>query len=211
MSVKITEGVKMKDGSTKIKVETPFHPNWSTHARNLGGKGSKVNGEWFWYFDPRDLDSVRDLCLDLFGTDGETKSALVDCRVRLTGYLDDKVWFGDREIASRRYRDARVNLGRSTVLVKGEFCSRGGSRSSPRITFDGESVLLEVRDVPLPLAQREAENDPDNVTILTDLPNEPEMVSVEVPADLLRRVCERVGNLSGGQAVPEALEAFLAD
>lgn len=164
MSIKITQ-VK-KDDKECIKVDTPYHPDFPQHAKNLGGKWEK--GARAWYFDTRDEASVRDLCLDLFGTDGSEEPELVDVQVKLTGTSSQTIWFAGRKIAKRSGRDSPVRLGENVVLIDGSFTARGGSVRYPVVLNHGTSVTLEVRDVPLSLALREKENDPENVTILSD-------------------------------------------
>src|SRR5690606_18082678 len=66
MSVKISE-VKMTDGTQRVKVESPYHPDFPAKAKAL-------NGEWngmkkVWYFDPRTLPAVRTLVKDVYGMD----------------------------------------------------------------------------------------------------------------------------------------------
>lgn len=201
MTVKITMA-NMKDGSEKIKVESPFHPEFPKHAKNLGGRWNSSARAW--YFDPRDEASVRDLCRDCFGTDGNGELETVDCRVTLVGTQSDSVWFAGREICRRAARDWDVKLGDGVVVVDGDFQSSGGSRKYPQVTFTGDSVTLEVRDVPANLAKREAEDDPENVEILGALPVA--RVTVEVEESLLKP--HRDSGMADAEIVAAALKAY---
>ena len=202
MSVNITM-VGMKDGSEKLKVESPFHPEFPKHAKNLGGKWN--SGARAWYFDLRDEDSVRDLCQDCFGTDGSTEPILVDCRVTLRGSQDSSIWFAGREICRRPSRDRDVKLGDGVVVVQGEFQTRGGSAKYPAVTFIGDSITLEVRGVPASLARQEAENDPEHIIILGDMPAA--HVTVEVEESLLEPF--RGNNMTDAEIIARALEVAL--
>jgi len=204
--------VKMKDGATKLKVESPFHPEFPKHARNLGGRWDSSARAW--YFDPRDEDSVRDLCLDCFGDDGRgAEFETVDVQVWIRGSSEQSFWFAGREIAKRPGRDWTVKLGEGVVLVEGEFKSRGGSAKYPCVFAHGESALLEVRDVPLVLALREQDENPDDVTILGDVVEPPEAVTVEVDTatvEALRIALLDLADADDGAIIAAALEAFLS-
>lgn len=60
-------------GAEQVKCESPFHPAFPEAARQLGGKWNPVQVAWF--FDIRDEDRVRQLCRDLFGTDGSCRQS----------------------------------------------------------------------------------------------------------------------------------------
>jgi len=195
-------------GESRIRVKSPYHPDFPKYAKNLGGKWDADKRVWF--FDPRDEGSVRDLCQDCFGTDGKTEPDLVDCRIRLACFQGADAWFAGRRIARRGARDWPVKLGDGVVVVgRGEFCSSGGSRRNPRITFIGDSITLEVRDVPAVLAQREKEADPENVTILTEI-RQVESVTVELTgsaAESLKFLRDEL-SLTSEEVVAKALAIY---
>jgi len=202
--------IKIDVSEKSISVGSPYHPEFPKHAKNLGGRWD--SSKRVWIFDPRDEDSIRDLCLDLFGDDGRGGSVkTVDVRVRISGAGKQSFWFAGREIAKRPSRDWDVKLGAGVVLVEGEFRPRGGSSKYPSVFAHGESVLLEVRDVPLALALREQEANPDDVTILGGEPEMLAMVSIGVKAETMDALREELSAMSGGddEIVAVALEAFL--
>lgn len=205
MTVKISV-VEVTSGKSRIKVESPYHPDFPKHAKNLGGKWNA--NDRVWLFDSRDEDSVRDLCRDCFGTAGETELELVDCRIRLTGSQGDSVWFAGRRIARRGARDWPVKLGESVVVIEGDFRSTGGSRKYPSVTFVGDSITLEVRDVPAVLVQREKDNDPENVTILSEIPERIELATINIAVDASLEFLREALSISDEEIVANALKIY---
>ena len=112
-------------------------------------------------FDARDIDRVRALCMDCFGTDGTTVQ-LVVLRIRVH---DDKVlkarnqsiFLAGRCIARSEQYSAR--LGEGVVLLCGDGATRVGSIRNWETQIVGGSVL-EVRDVPITAARQVAETPP---------------------------------------------------
>jgi DNA repair protein RadC len=58
--------VEEEDG--RIAVSSPYHPNFPARARSLGGVWDAARRVWV--FDSADLDRVRSLCCEIYGTDG---------------------------------------------------------------------------------------------------------------------------------------------
>ena len=52
----------------RIAVRAPYHPNFPARARGLGGTWDAARRVWM--FDVRDLDRVKLLCSEIYGTDG---------------------------------------------------------------------------------------------------------------------------------------------
>jgi len=199
--------VKVTVLNSKIKVETPYHPNFPPAAKNLGGGAKKENGTWAWYFDPRDEASVRDLCRDLFGTDGTDEPDLVTLRVTLDGEQSREIWIGGRCVARRPGRDAPVRLGDNVVIVSGCFPPSGGSAKYPKtMNHSSDPVVLEVRDVPESLARREAEEP--NIEIVGELPPEPVTVTLSPGIAEHLSAIELETGLSASEIVAAALAAY---
>lgn len=203
--------VKIFEKGGKLTVNSPYHPDFPRYAKHLGGRWKSE--ERLWVFDIRDEQSVRDLCRDCFGTDGEDTPQFVNCLVELTSQYKNDLWFGGRRIASRPGRDWPVKLGPNVVLRSGEFYSSGGSRKNPRITFHGDSVTLEVRDVPLPLARQELERVGwGKITILADDENLPIPVNAELSSEafaILVSLRKRL-ELTDGEIISVAILAYHA-
>lgn len=202
--------VKISIIESKIVVSSPYHPDFPKYAKNLGGR---FNGsDKTWSFDSRDEASVRDLCLDCFGTDGEIEPELVDVRVTLTGSASKSIWFAGREIARRPGRDMPVRLGSGVVVINGQFASSGGSRNYPCVSWIGDSIALEVRDVPISLAEREKEKDPENVEILASGGEFAKYIAVRISAKIMEKLQQVYPNLkSNNEVVETALKTALLE
>lgn len=147
--------VEMKDGSNRCKVVSPYNPAFVLGARELNGKFSSSTKAW--YFDTRDDTRVRELCRRVYGTDGSATGPSVTVHLHLDGIRTDadELYAVGRRVASRLARDSTVRLGTGVVLLAGGFAASGGSVRYPEIgALPG--TVLEVRDVPADIAQREA-------------------------------------------------------
>jgi hypothetical protein len=155
----------------KVKVESPYNPDFPAEAKKLGGKWN--SRQKVWEFDPRDEGRVRDLCKAIYGYDGNGDDESVDLvTVRLTEPLmqEQTYWRFGRQIAQRPSRDWSVKLGEGVIVVSGEFKRRGGSRNYPKIhdyIREAEGLVLEVRDVPRSLVEQD---DGDDIEIIEEKP-----------------------------------------
>jgi len=132
---------------SSLVVVTPYHPHFPKVAKTLGGKWDA--GSRAWTFDPRDEQRVRDLCIDVFGTDGDPNERLVT--VRITALKDLRNWcapiyFAGREVAFARGRDSGGRPSEGTVLLSGKLRSAGSMRNWYTVIDAG--TALEVRDIP---------------------------------------------------------------
>ena len=64
--------VEEEDG--RIAVSSPYHPNFLSRARSLGGIWNAARRVWV--FDSADHDRVRLLCREIYGTDGTFPNAV---------------------------------------------------------------------------------------------------------------------------------------
>lgn len=188
--------VKLKDGKYRLRVSSPYHPDFPAAARKLGGSWQASDREWS--FDPRDEARVKALCKACYGADGtEDGSELATVRVDLDafsyGYCaehpdctahargscrreinrdfikDSEIFFCGRLIAKVWGRDGDARLGDGVVVIAGSFGS-GGSKRYPRIRWDSGTVV-EIRDVPRSVA--EAADEYKGVTIVAGETHEP--------------------------------------
>lgn len=157
-----------------LTCKTPYHPDFPRAARDLGGKWKDPA----WVFDARDAQRVRDLCLDIWGTDG-TPCELVTLRVVLAGAAidragnDTEIYIGGRRCAWVFGRDdQRARLGDGVVLVAGRVFG-SGSRNNPDISWS-EGATVEVRDIPAEMAANVRARAPELVEIL-DSPVSPDV------------------------------------
>ena len=150
VNVTLTEQ-PLQNGTTVLKLATPYSPALPAKCRALGGKWYAESKTW--RFDVRDARRVSALCLEIFGLDplaepGETPE-LVTVRLELDSFDTHAAsfWSFGREIVSRGGRDYPVRLGDGVIVVSGGFPGHGGSVKNPALnTQDG--TILEVRDVP---------------------------------------------------------------
>ena len=146
--------ITVADG--RVTLSAPYHPDLPARAKSLGGRWHSASKSWS--FDARDEERVRALAVEVYGAVEGDETAVVSLRVKLSGSYDevyagdDSVWVAGREIARRLGRDMPVQLGRGVVVVDGNFSTSAGSRKSPAVMRGGPHVVLELRDVPTPLA-----------------------------------------------------------
>lgn len=144
--------VKVEQSGNYLSVTSPYNPDFPASARHLGGRWDA--GRKVWSFDARDESAVRQALRETYGTDGSAPVQLVTIRVRIPDASTDEYWACGRRIARRVSRDEDVRLGDGVVIVAGGFADSGGSAKHPRLSPLAGTVL-EVRDVPLAIAQTE--------------------------------------------------------
>ena len=156
-------------------VTTPYHPSFAGYARQLGGRW--LVDKRVWSFDARDVGRVRNLLLDMFGTDGNP-TELVTLRVVCDSSVWDKcggdleMWLAGRLVAKTLGRDATPRLGSGVVVVAGKGFASGGSRKNPEVQFHG-GTIFELRDVPLRIAKRVADAHPKYITVESSIMSPP--------------------------------------
>lgn len=156
-------------------VTAPYHPSFAGYARQLGGRW--LADKRVWSFDTRDVGRVRDLLIDMFGTDG-SPTELVTLRVECEEPIWDKcggdleLWLAGRLVAKTLGRDATPRLGSGVVVVAGKGFTSGGSRKNPEIQYYNKTII-ELRDVPLRIAKRVADAHPQYITIESSIMSPP--------------------------------------
>jgi len=140
------------DEDGKLVLDCPYHPAIPARAKTAGGRFD--GGRRVWTFDPRDEARIRQMAIDIFGTDGREQVPTVTVRVDLDTVKpgSNNLFALGRELLHRPGRDASVRLGDKVVLLAGGFPSRAGSARYPELA-PNPGTVIEVRDVPLPLAQ----------------------------------------------------------
>lgn len=189
----------MEDGGERLKLVSPYHPALPPKARALGGRFNAETKAW--YFDPRDAERVRALCLETYGTDPLAEAPAETVTVRLSldrpagmSYADyaalpihgQSIHLLGRELAYRPGRDSSVRLGEGVIAAEGGFAPSGGSMKHPAVQ-PLVGTVLEVRDVPKALAEQAAERYPELIEIVAGTPEAPAVLSaVEQIAALAR-------------------------
>lgn len=161
--------ISVTNDGEHARLRAPYlQPSVAKRARALRGTWDASQG--MWRFDTRDEQRVRDLAIDTFGTDDTDSTPRVTVQISTDGLSMrdhyDEIVLAGVSLARRRGRDENVRLGDSVVVVTGEFSGSGGSVKNPCLDFAGEHIVLEVRDVPEPMAEKMHTQAPDAVTIL---------------------------------------------
>lgn len=136
------------DGQT-VTLDAPYDAALPPRARELHGRFDRERKVWT--FDARDLERVKTLARDIYGTDGsDADEPPVTLVVDLAKLGVDRwargVSLVGREVAYRPARDDAVRLGPGVVLLAGVFESSGGSRANPCLgSLSG--ITVEVRDL----------------------------------------------------------------
>ena len=131
-----------------LATRTPFHPAFPARARKLGGRW---DGK-YWTFDARDESRVRELCREIYGTDGEDEAASDRVTVRVTvgggGWNARRqgLYLCGREVARAFGRDSGAKLGEGVVVLEGGFTSGGSVKNWETQARPG--TVFEMRDVP---------------------------------------------------------------
>ncbi|MFW5891669.1 MAG: hypothetical protein ACOCUI_05570, partial [bacterium] len=140
--VKISK-VEIK-GEEKLKVKSPYSPLFIDRARSLGGNWIRKQGAW--YFNPKDIARVKEMCNEVYGTFGNPVET-VDMELKLDNFEDNSknLFVKGIRVAGRRGKDSSVELN-NAIIKQGGFHKRGGSHNHPRVSWE-KGTILEVRDI----------------------------------------------------------------
>ena len=146
---------KTKDD--RIYAVTPYHPDFVKGAKQLNGRFGTLSTPTqklikAWFFDPRDEERVRGICVQVYGTDG-TPTATTTLRVDVSACCESvgvngSLIVAGRQVAFRPSRDSAIKLGDGVLLVSGGFPDSGGSAKYPELNPHKGTIAL-VRDVPV--------------------------------------------------------------
>ncbi|MFF2751142.1 hypothetical protein ACFVVA_37100 [Kitasatospora sp. NPDC058048] len=131
----------------RVALESPYHPELPSAAREIGGRWDAAARHW--YFDARDEALVRDLALEIFGTDGSpaAEGDTVTIRLDISNTRQQDLRYGGRLIASRPEKKGPVRLGVGVILISGGFPAYGGTEKYPELEAR-KNTVVEVRDLP---------------------------------------------------------------
>lgn len=156
--------VSINKDEKNLSVKSPYHNDFVKRARELGGKWNHPVAN-AWNFSPRHEALVRQLCLDVYGTDGTPVDTVI-VHVNLDKVsLYDELFVGPVQALKKWGRDSRPQLGVGCVVVQGGLHASGGSRNHPRITFDVGTVI-EIPGVPAPFAEKLMAEEPEAYKIV---------------------------------------------
>lgn len=195
----MTVKIKIDDG--KVFVKSPFHPAEPQRAKNIGGKWNGVE----WMYDERDLDRVKKLYIDIFGTDG-SPCELVDVRITIPeddyiSCLNQGIYIYGREVARAYSRDSGAKIGDGVVVINEGGFNSGGSMKNWR-TESSKGIIFEIRDLPGAIVERgfACYGDPDigaEVEIIRQSKVDAEALTAE-KNELLKRIAEIDAKLKKG-------------
>lgn len=178
-----------------VHLTAPFHPEFAAAARDLGGIWHSAT----WRFDARDEQRVRDLCMDIWGTDG-TPCELVTLRCRAASRAFDaagtecELYLAGRQVAKVFGKsDVRARLGSGVVMLSGRFHG-GGSSKNPYCSW-ADGTTFELRDIPRAAAERARAESPELIEIIAS-PLSPAPETVRVNPERQALVDERAQLLS---------------
>ena len=148
--------VKIEKTETKLNCYSDYHPNLPYHAKQLGGRW---NGQC-WTYDVRDEHKVRELYINIYGTDGEEAVGdLVTLRVTYekgAGKYHSGMFVGGRCIGRATGRDSGARLSEGVVTVEGCITSAGSRKNWS--TYINSGSVFDIRDMPRKKAEEVIES-----------------------------------------------------
>jgi hypothetical protein len=160
--------IEIRRENNHLIVHSPYSPDFPDRAKKIGGRWD--DGKRYWKFDTRDETRVRDLCREIYGTDGADQPTLVTLRVRKAAFGQPgwrkASWFLAGRLVARVFgRDSGASLGDGVIVIEGDVTS-GGSKKNPGLQAT-DDLVIEIRDVPEPAARKViAEKPPGSVEIV---------------------------------------------
>jgi len=184
------------DGET-CSVKSPYNSDFVARARNLSGKFDR--GLTVWKFPASQEQRVRDLCREIYGTDGNTDIPTITLRLTLK---DADRWAAGSEIelCGRRIavafgRDSGARIAENVVVLSGGFGS-GGSRKNYRVTVE-DGTEIELLEVPRPAAERLLSELEENKWILSARIVEPEKIDRDALIRERAQIIARLEEING--------------
>lgn len=144
--------VEIQKVGDRVKTFTPYHPEFPGQAKKLGGRWDP--GDKAWVFDGRDEDRVKELCREVYGTDG-TAQEQVTLRVEFLETHEEPrgaIFLAGRQLARATGRDSGAKLGDGVVVLEGGFTSGGSVKNWETVARQG--TVVELRDVPMVAAEK---------------------------------------------------------
>jgi hypothetical protein len=158
--------IKIAETGGKIRVESPYNPECARRMRAAGGKWDSAGKAWV--LDARALDAVRDICREIYGED-DRGGERVTLRVTfLRTYIADRgpCVLAGRTLASAWGRDSGARVGDGLSFVKG--APRSGGSVKNWDTRIPEGSVVDIYDVPLPMARETIDAAPSTTTYLDE-------------------------------------------
>jgi|ERR1035437_9531903 hypothetical protein len=178
--------MKILKTATTILVKADYSATFVSEAKKLGGKWNGDNKSWD--FDIEDEERVKALLRKIFGTDGDSAVEMVRVEIDLNSI--DTISNGTfemfgRTLLQRRSRDYAVMQHDSVIVVRGGFSHTGGSVKHPNLG-QADDTIIEVKSVPLELAEKAVADYPDAIRIIGDAKIDRSALEAEKAKLLLR-------------------------
>lgn len=206
--------IKLEIIDDKVKVTSPYHPDFVAKARNFRGKFNKAENAW--YFDDSIINYVREAMIQYYGTTGETEIEYCSLLIKNLSDSMDKgpyTLFG-RTIARAFGRDSGARLGDDIIFISGSYDSGGSVKNWDTRLHE---ATFEIQNFPLPATELEEVQEAINAgwcVIKTKKPkteikrlawNAPEMYTAIAPFAMNRKIVREMDNIS----TSEKMEWFL--
>ena len=134
--------------SGEVAISTPFNRDFIQSIKKMGGVFRRDNKVWVIKDDPEIVSAAKELCLDIFGSDGDTATQTIT--VRATGDITDynsAVCVGAIPVARAFSRDSGAVICEGATLLKGEVDSCGSTKNWR--TRVKEGAVIRVEDFPV--------------------------------------------------------------
>jgi hypothetical protein len=155
-------GIVKTEGALFVAV--PYSKDFVNFAHMRGAKWSESQRKWM--FDLRDEFALRSIMIELYGTDDYETCEKVTCRVAINKSHNTRevILFAFGRVVARMKRAGYAVLGEDVVIITGELAQERGAS-----LFPNEEALLEIRGVPVKIAEQEYKKNPYHVTIIGGL------------------------------------------
>jgi hypothetical protein len=143
--------IKIEKTENKLETYTPYHKDFVSGAKRLGGKWQ--SSAKCWTFDRRDETAVINLISNVYGYTGDNGGERVTVRISTTkeGYFRsdarESLRLGPVSIARAYGRDSGATMADNVVVIKGDGFISDGSRKNWHVCTEKETVF-EIRDLP---------------------------------------------------------------
>jgi len=155
--------VRIERKGTSLAVTCPYNPGFGRKAKEIAGQWDS-NGKT-WNFDVRNEELVRNLLIDVYGTDDSATAELVSVKLVITLPDEEECQVGPtcgvlviagRVVAAASGRDSGARLGEGVVVVSGGFKSGGSMKNWATMAKPNTVVILH--DVPRAVAEKAVSN-----------------------------------------------------
>lgn len=189
--------IKIRNYNGRIRVESPYNPEFIDRMHLINGKWDRNNKEWTVEEEHEDL--MYKALSDIYGY-SKDKSKLVTIEFRPWDFEDDcgnqRIKIGSVTVASRSSRDSKVFVPGNARVIEGQFEESGGSRNHPAVGTT-EDIVMQA-DVPAYIVENLSEDDKNKIKIINKKSKEEKLLLEK--EELLKRleeIEEELKNIEG--------------